>query len=418
MSQQDLETGRQEEHAFDGETVRQMLMLAERLREVHGGELDDAAILAVSEACQVPVEYVRVAVARLPEKRRHGPFQKVRSAILTLEPDVRQYVMSGVLATNFALLGALENRTGDQYGILLMFELIAIALGIWNVSLAKDTKTAAFSGAIFGGLAFATYAIFSLILQVDARISGAVLIPVTFAGALIGILANRVVARFRSRLGIKDPQEERQELLRQLHDLQSKLRTGEQNVTFLSLDVVGSTKMKEQADPLSVEFTFNEYHKFVDSVVRKYGGRVHSTAGDGMTCAFENPQPAFSAARNIQAGIIELNTFRNRIGTPLVLRAGIHMGTVVVPPGQDITKINFAHVIDVAAHIQKVCPPGGIAVSDGAAAYLPPGSAIGDQVVETQDVKARVWQPRAAPLPVPSQSAPAPSFSTEKGPVV
>ena len=415
MSQQELESGRQEEHAFDGDTVRQMLMLAERLREVHGGELDDAAILAVSEACQVPVEYVRVAVARLPEKSKHGPFHRIRSAVLTLEPDVRQYVMSGVLATNFALLGALENRTGDQYGILLMLELIAIALGIWNVSLAKDTKTAAFSGAVFGGLSFATYAIFSLILQIDARISGAVLIPVTFAGALIGILANRIVGRFRNKLGIKDPVAERQELLRQLHDLQSKLRTGEQNVTFLSLDIVGSTKMKEQADPLSIEFTFNEYHNFVDSVVRKYGGRVHSTAGDGMTCAFENPQPAFAAARNIQAGIIELNTFRNKIGTPLVLRAGVHMGTVVVPPGQDITKINFAHVIDVAAHIQKACPPGGIAVSDAAAAYLAPGSVSGDQVVEAQDVKARVWQPRAAPLPLPNPAPPTPTFSSEQG---
>ena len=417
MGQQELESVHQAEHAFDGEAVRQMLMLAERLREVHGGELDDAAIQAVSEACQVPVEYVRVAITRLPENKKQGPFSRVRSAVLTLEPDVRQYVMSSVLATNFALLGALENRTGDQYGVLLMLELIMIALGIWNVSLAKDTKTAAFSGAIFGGLSFATFAIFSLILQSNAFISGAVLIPVTFAGALIGILANRIVGRFRSRLGIKDPLEERQELLRQLHDLQSKLRTGEQSMTFLSLDVVGSTKMKEQADPLSIEFTFNEYHKFVEAVVRKHGGRVHSTAGDGVTCAFEHPQHAFAAARNIQAGIIELNTFRNRIGTPLVLRAGVHMGTVVVPPGQDITKINFAHVIDVAAHIQKVCPPGGIAVSDAAAAHLMPGSVSQESVVEAQDVKARVWQPRLAPNPLPAQTPAAPTFSTDQGAV-
>jgi class 3 adenylate cyclase len=390
----------------DEHSVQQMLLLAERLREFHGGELDDAAIQAVSEACQVPLEYVRVAVTRLPETRKHGIFYRIRSAILTLEPDVRQTVMSGALATNFALLSALEGRTGDQYGILLMFQLIVIALGLWNLSLARDTRSAMISGAVFGGLAFAFHSIFCLLLQVNTQIHGAVLIPVTVAGALVGVLAQRIVGRFRNRLGIRDPAEERQELLRQLHELQSKLRTGEQSMTFLSLDVVGSTKMKEQADPLSVEFTFTEYHKFVESVVRKYGGTVHSTAGDGVTCAFDHPQHAYAAARNIQTGLIELNTFRNKIGSPIVLRAGIHMGTVVVPDGQDVTKINFAHVIDVAAHLQKACPPGGIAVSEPTAAYMAPGSALGEDVVEAHDVRARVWRPRAVAPAGPPASPP------------
>lgn len=411
------ELERTQENAIDrtlsDENVRQMLLLAERLREQHGGELDDAAIQAVAEACQVPIEYVRVAVARLPEQRRHGPLTSVRQAFLTLEPETRQAVISGFLATDGALMEAAKAKTGDQYGIFLMLMLGFIGMGLWNVSLAKDTRSASISGAVFGGLFFASNSIFALLMSLPTQISGALVIPFTLIGALVGIIAQKVVGRFRGRLGLKDPLEERQELLRQLHDLQTKLRSGEQSLTFLSLDVVGSTKMKEQADPLSVEFTFTEYHKFVEVAVRRYGGRVHSTAGDGITCAFEHPQQAFAAARNIQAGIIELNTFRNKIGTPIVLRAGIHSGTVMVPPGQDITKINFAHVIDVAAHIQKVCPQGGIVVSEPAAAYLPGGPAmVGEQTVEASDVRARVWQPRtmpaapaAAPLPRPDLAA-------------
>jgi len=399
---------------FGDENVRQMLLLAERIREQTGGDLDDAAIQAVSEACCVPIDYVRVAVARLPEKRKHGPFSSIRSAFLTLEPDVRQVVASGSIASVSALFAAAEGATGDQYGILLMLRLIALGFGLWNVGLAKDTRGAAISGAVFGGAFFAAHSIFALLFQLNFSISGALLIPFTVVGAIVGMVTQKAVSRFRNKLGIKDPVEERQELLRQLHDLQSKLRSGEQSMTFLSLDVVGSTKMKQEADPLSVEFTFTEYHKFVDLVVRKYGGTVHSTAGDGITCAFEHPQPAYAAARNIQAGIIELNTFRNKIGTPIVLRAGLHSGTVMVPPGQDITKINFAHVIDVAAHLQKVSPPGGIAVSESAAAYLPGGPAtVGEHCVETQDIRARVWQPRtAAPLPA-AAPPPGPAFSTE-----
>lgn len=407
MSQRELEVeGEETSRTFNDESVRQMLLLAERIREQHGGELDDAAIQAVSEACCVPVEYVRVAVTRLPESRKHGPLQSLRSAFLTLEPDVRQYVLSGVLATNFALMGAAEAKTGDQYGVFMMLELVVLGLALWNVSLAKDARTAGFSGAIFGGLAFAANAIFALIMAIPASINGVWLIPFTIIGALGGVLANRIVGRVRGRLGLKDPVQERQELLRQLHDLQSKLRSGEQSMTFLSLDVVGSTKMKEQADPLSVEFTFTEYHRFVEDAARRYGGRIHSTAGDGVTCAFDHPQQAFGAARYIQAGIIELNTFRNKIGQPLVLRAAVHAGTVMVPPGQDITKINFAHVIDVAAHLQKVSPPGGIAISETAAAYLPGGPAsVGDACVEASDVKARVWMPRATPA-IPAAAPP------------
>lgn len=411
------ETQEQEEllaQSFGEENVRQMLKLAERIREQTGGELDDAAILAVSEACCVPIDYVRVAVARLPEKRRHGPFRSIRSAFLTLEPDVRQVVASGLIASISALLAAAEGASGDRYGILLMLRLVAIGVALWNVGLAKDTRAAAVSGAIFGGVFFASHSIFALALQLPTSISGALLIPFTVVGAIVGMATQKTVSRFRAKLGIKDPLEERQELLQQLHDLQSKLRSGEQSMTFLSLDVVGSTKMKEQADPLSVEFTFTEYHKFVDLVVRKYGGTLHSTAGDGVTCAFEHPQQAYAAARNIQAGLIELNTFRNKIGVPIVLRAGVHAGTVMVPPGQDITKINFAHVIDVAAHIQKVCPPGGLAISESAAAYLPGGAtSVGESCVEVHDIRARIWQPRAAATTPARSPSTAPSFSTE-----
>jgi hypothetical protein len=68
-----------------------------------------------------------------------------------------------------------------------------------------------------------------------------------------------------------------------------------------------------------------------------------------------------------------------------------------------VTKINFAHVIDVAAHIQKAAPPGGIAITETAAAYLPGGpSGVSEERIEAQDVKARVWCPRAIPAQLPT----------------
>jgi class 3 adenylate cyclase len=128
-----------------------------------------------------------------------------------------------------------------------------------------------------------------------------------------------------------------------------------------------------------------------------------------VTCAFSDPQQAFGAARYIQAGLVELNAFRNKIGVPIRLRAGIHTGTVVSPSTEDITKISFAHVIDVAAHMQKSCPPGGIALSEEAARRIQGGVAsVSGSQIDVQGIKGYVWQPRslsaaqdAVPPPTP-----------------
>ena len=96
----------------------------------------------------------------------------------------------------------------------------------------------------------------------------------------------------------------------------------------------------------------------------------------------------------MQTGIVELNTFRNKIGVPMVLRAGIHTGSVNAPT-DDIKTVNFAHVIDVTSHLQRACPPGGIIVSEDAAKLIPGGAAtIGPERMETEDCVAFVWQPK------------------------
>lgn len=396
------------------DAVRQMLLLAERLRESSGGQLDEESIQAVAEATGAPLEYVRVAAHLLPEKRKKGTGAAFRSAFLTLEPETRTSVFSALTATlgaAFHIVAAVNAAPGNSF-----FDTIALiffGLGIWNLCLARDSRSAVIAGALFGGVYFVAEGLFKFLVSAIGgytleAIPSPVLLGFLGLGAFGGFLFHKVVAKYRTRLGIQDPQKERQELLRQLVSLQDRLRSGEQSVTFLSVDIAGSTQIKAQSDPLSVEFTFNEYHLFVENAARRYQGRVHSTAGDGVILAFDHPQSAFGAARYLQTGIVELNTFRNKTGIPLALRCGIHAGTVVAPQAGDITSINFAHVIDVAAHLQKECPIGGIAVSDAASAYLPGGqSAVGTQRVRAAEVSGTIWMPRHVPAAVPAAAKPA-----------
>ena len=394
--------------------VQQMLELAERLRASNGGELDESAILAVSEATGAPVEYVRLAIRLRPEEKKRGWVHRLRSEYLGLDPEVRRNVIGTTFGIVFALAGTLSQvLISSFHGFLGVVQIICATLSVYLVGVAKDARSAAITGALITGLGFIAATVFQAVFAVRGSIDAALIIPLTIMGALGSMVVNMIVSKNRRRLGLKDPVKERQDLLRQLVDLQTKLKSGEQSAAFLSVDVVGSTKMKEHSDPLSIEFTFNEYHQFVDRIARKYGGRVHSTAGDGMICAFDTAGQAFAAAKNILAGLIELNTFGNKTGCPIALRAGIHAGTVVTPKPGDIASLNFAHEIDIAAHMQKVAPEGGIAVSEPAAMDLPGGPAtVGTQSVETQGVRGFIWQARPSavgPIGTP------PAFPNQSG---
>lgn len=400
---------------LNDESVDQMIALAERLRASNGGTLDDSAIAAISEATGAPSEFVRLAVKVRTEQRRQSPIANLKAQYLTLEPDMRKYVAAGVLGTACALLFSLDklmnaSNNDAYYGIFGMLALLLFAMALYAIGLARDSKVAMLAGAIYGGGFIAMHAVFAAVFSLHTVIQPYLLIPFTILGATVGIALQSFVQRYRPSLGLKDPVKERQELLRQMVDLQEKLRSSEQHCTFLSLDIVGSTRMKERADPLSVEFTFNEYHHFVERITQKHGGDVHSTAGDGIICSFDNPQQAFAAAKNVQSGLVELNTFRNKIGIPIQLRAAIHTGKVMTAQAGDISSVNFAHVIDVAAHLQKEAPPGGIVVSDAAAIYLPGGqSVIGTARCQVDNVAGTIWTPRPLPplpdaLPEPAQS--------------
>lgn len=382
-----------------------MLLLAERLRESHGGELDDEAIIAVSEATGAPVDYVRIALANRPRDEKQTVTKKLRGTYLSLGPEERAWVTAGAIGAGAGVVYALNERFPRSNGLFGIFMILLLAVGFFAVATRKTSRLATISGAILGCVGVISSSVFGLMMGLASNGSPWEILPLTVASAFLGYALQKLVSQNRGSLGLKDPTEERQDLLRQLVELQDKLNSGQQSLSFLSVDIVGSSRMKASANPLNVEYTFNEYHQFVDRVTTKYGGRVHSTAGDGVTCAFDHTQAAFQAAKNIQIELIELNTFGNKLGTPIVLRCGIHTGSVVTPDAHDVTSLNFAHVIDIAAHLQKVCPAGGIAISKESAIYVKP-AVVSDETVDADGVEGYVWRPKTQSATKPAATPP------------
>ena len=382
--------------------VLQALQLADRMREVSGEDLDSSDYFAISEATGVSEEYLRFFEQDQRAGPKHNFLDRLRTQFFALDSDTRRYVSSGLLATLFSLLLAvgfkLDTITSaglhSNYSVFQSISFVVGLAAIFNAAVSKSAKSAAIIGGIFGGMSFILGSIFAMVLFIRELEFPPSLTVVCGVGAAIVATFSHLIAHVGKKKTVSlDRNSARQDLLKQLVDLQDHLREGQQAATFLSLDVVGSTKMKLDKDPLSVEFTFTEYHNYVARIAEKHFGNVHSTAGDGITVAFDNPQNAFNAARQIQTGLVEFNAFRNKIETPLQLRAGIHSGQVVAPEAGNMSSINFASVIDIAAHLQKECPIGGVAISDDATAGMNGGmTAIGTERVCVHDTWATVWK--------------------------
>jgi class 3 adenylate cyclase len=161
-------------------------------------------------------------------------------------------------------------------------------------------------------------------------------------------------------------------LLEMLFSLQRMLEGQKQRRVFLSVDVVKSSEMKQVTSELEVEHSFQQFHSWLEGIVSKHGGQIHSVAGDGAMCMFTEDVEAVKAALELQGSIHQFNATRNLLPTPFQIRCGISAGNVPVEEGMLIGQIH-SHVLDRAANLQKKAKPGGIVIGgevSGAALML------------------------------------------------
>lgn len=388
--------------------IHEVLSLAARLRESSGGVLDDAAIEAVAEATGAPTDYVRVALKTLAvPDRKQTLLDKTRQHIISVDARLRSSVAVATLGLASGLLwsGASGLRTGDQLCAALG---TAVALAAWVTAWnSRDRQSAGVLGALWGFTHFFVYQLVAAIVGFFPFLQGfekpwPFVFMYVIGGFFAGVVGFDLWKKFKHSFGFRDASTERQALVQQLMEIQDRLKQEETKAAFLSLDVVGSTRMKAENDALAIEFTFSEYHRYIEGIAARHGGRVHSTAGDGVICVFDEASHAFDAGRAMLGGLFEFNAFRNRLNTTIELRAGLHSGTVSAP-GMDASRVDFAHVIDLAAHLQKEADPGTLAVSREAAKDLPKGlESVGEDRVTVSGIEAALWRPRSKPnLPLP-----------------
>jgi len=124
-------------------------------------------------------------------------------------------------------------------------------------------------------------------------------------------------------------------------------------------DLAGFTRMMEGAETRTFRHLKTAQIDVWRPAIQAGGGRLVGTAGDAMLAEFGSAVSAVSAATDIQERMARFNEPLSE-DQRLLFRIGVHLGEVIVD--QEDQNI-FGDGVNLAARIQALAEPGGIAVS-------------------------------------------------------
>ena len=174
---------------------------------------------------------------------------------------------------------------------------------------------------------------------------------------------------------------------------------------ILAIDVVAYTRLMGTDEAGTLTRLKALRGEIIDPEIARYDGRIVKLMGDGALVEFPSIVHAVDCAVAVQRGLVGRNA-----DPPIMLRIGVNLGDIIIE-GSDI----YGDGVNVAARIQEVAEPGGIALS-GAAFDQVVGKVeaafedAGERELKNIDKPVRVyhWTDAAAPafevpLPLPDK---------------
>ncbi|MEO5719742.1 MAG: adenylate/guanylate cyclase domain-containing protein, partial [Chthoniobacterales bacterium] len=126
---------------------------------------------------------------------------------------------------------------------------------------------------------------------------------------------------------------------------------------IFAADVVGFSRLisADEAGTLAALKAIRT--ELIEGAIAEHQGRIVKLTGDGMLVEFASVVSAVACAVAVQREIRQRNGVSQR-EPRIQFRIGINLGDVIVE-GDDI----FGDGVNVAARLESIAPPGGIAVS-------------------------------------------------------
>ena len=142
---------------------------------------------------------------------------------------------------------------------------------------------------------------------------------------------------------------------------------------ILHADVTGFVRMMEGDEDLTVRHLKSAQTEVWRPAIAIAGGRLIDNTGDSLLAEFDSSLAAVAAAIDIQERMARFNAMLDE-ERRLMLRIGVHLGEVIVDAESGHI---FGDGVNVAARIQGLAEPGGIAVSRAVRDVIEPQDAYG-----------------------------------------
>ncbi|MFI5254997.1 MAG: AAA family ATPase [Candidatus Limnocylindrales bacterium] len=163
-------------------------------------------------------------------------------------------------------------------------------------------------------------------------------------------------------------------------------------VSVLFADLVGFTPFAEERDAEDVRDTLTRYFEIATDVISRYGGTVEKFIGDAVMAVWGAPTAREDdAERSVRAALDLVDAVR-ALGPTIQARAGVLTGEAAVTIGATNQGMVAGDLVNTAARLQSVAPPGAVLV--GEATMRAASAAIAFEEAGDQVLKGKV-----APLP-------------------
>jgi adenylate cyclase len=182
-------------------------------------------------------------------------------------------------------------------------------------------------------------------------------------------------------------------------------------VAILAADVVGYSRLMAVNEAATLTALSAHRKELVDLKIADYRGRIVKLTGDGILAEFPSVVNAVACAVDIQRGMAGRNACIP-LDRRIEFRIGVNLGDVIVE-NSDI----FGDGVNVAARIESIAKPGGVAVSATVRDHIGTKLDIlfedkGDQTLKNLDRPVRVFDVVLSPAAFSNPKLPEPAASS------
>jgi class 3 adenylate cyclase len=209
-----------------------------------------------------------------------------------------------------------------------------------------------------------------------------------------------------------DSERAREELLKRYRQIEDALKASKRkSCAFLSVDVVGSTQMKEGEEETDIQATFHAYEEMLNQIFEQHGAWKVAWTPDGVMVCFLQLDLAIAAGQRVLQSLGKFNEAHNKLRTSFRVRSGLNYGEVAIFEDSKLERI-ADHVIDVAGHMQKQGEPSGLWLGEDVYNLLTDKSGFRLVNEHVDGLPVYEWsmepaRPRAPRRPAPSAAPPA-----------